>query len=69
METVNELSGVVQDKKKGDKIKLEVLRDKKPLSVDVVVDEEESGGAFMVPARRFPGHPLGLRRIREGLLR
>lgn len=44
--TVNELSGAVQDKKKGDKIKLEVLRDKKPLSIDVVVDEEESGGVF-----------------------
>lgn len=44
--TVNELSGAVQDKKKGDKIKLEILRDKKPLSVDVVVEEEESGGVF-----------------------
>ncbi len=44
VETVNELSGAVQDKKKGDKIKLEVLRDKKPLSIDVEVEEEESGG-------------------------
>jgi S1-C subfamily serine protease len=44
VETVNGLSGAVQDKKKGDKIKLEVLRDKKPLSLDVEVEEEESGG-------------------------
>ncbi|HEX2694920.1 MAG TPA: PDZ domain-containing protein, partial [Acidobacteriota bacterium] len=44
VETVNELSGAVQDKKKGDKIKLEVLRDKKPHSIDVEVEEEERGG-------------------------
>jgi len=46
VETVNELSGIVQDKKKGDKIKLEILRDKKPLTFDVEVEEEERGGAF-----------------------
>lgn len=44
VETVNGLSSAVQDKKKGDKIKLEILRNKKPLSVDVEVEEEESGG-------------------------
>jgi serine protease Do len=44
VETINELSEAVQDKKKGDKIKLEVLREKKPLSIDVEVEEEESGG-------------------------
>ncbi len=46
VETVNELSGAVQDKKKADKIKLEVLRNKKPLSIDVEVAEEESGGVI-----------------------
>jgi len=46
VETVNELSGIVQDKKKSDKIKLEILRDKKPLTFDVEVEEEESGGSF-----------------------
>lgn len=46
VETVNELSGIVQDKKKGDKIKLEILREKKPLIFDVEVEEEESGGSF-----------------------
>ena len=46
VETVNELSGIVQDKKKGDKIKLEILREKKPLTFDVEVEEEERGGSF-----------------------
>jgi serine protease Do len=46
VETVSGLSGAVQDKKKGDKIKLEVLRDKKPLSIEVEVEEEESGGVI-----------------------
>jgi serine protease Do len=46
VETVSELSEAVQDKKKGDRIKLELLRDKKSLSIEVEVDEEESGGIF-----------------------
>jgi S1-C subfamily serine protease len=46
VETVNELSGIVQDKKKGDKVKLEILREKKPLTFDVEVEEEERGGSF-----------------------
>ncbi len=40
----DELIDLVQGKDKGDKIKLEVLRDKKLLKVDVLVAEEESGG-------------------------
>src|SRR4030042_6236297 len=39
--TVGELSELVQDKKKGDKVKLEIIRDKKPLTVDVEISEEE----------------------------
>ncbi|HMA53685.1 MAG TPA: PDZ domain-containing protein, partial [Acidobacteriota bacterium] len=42
--TVNELIDLVQAKPKGAKIRLEVLRDKKPMTVDVEVAEEESGG-------------------------
>jgi S1-C subfamily serine protease len=38
-----ELSELVQDKKKGDKVKIEFLRDKKKMSVDVEVEEEEAG--------------------------
>jgi serine protease Do len=38
-----ELSRLLQDKKKGDKVKIEFLRDKKKMSVDVEVEEEEAG--------------------------
>ena len=41
---INELIDIVQAKAKGDKVKLEVIRDKKPMSFDVEVAEEESGG-------------------------
>jgi hypothetical protein len=41
VDTVGGLSGLIQDKKKGDKVKLEVIRDKKPLSLEVEVSEEE----------------------------
>ena len=59
---MNELSGIVQDKKKGDKIKLEILRDKKPLTFDVEVEEEESGGIFgMAPFGGRAGRPGALR--------
>lgn len=43
VESVDALVDVVQDLKKGDKIKLELLRDRKPLTLEVEVDEEESG--------------------------
>lgn len=39
--TVGELSELVQDKKKGDKVKLEIIRDKKPLTLEVEISEEE----------------------------
>ncbi len=43
VEEGEELSRLVQDKKKGDKVKIEFLRDKKKMSVDVEVEEEEAG--------------------------
>jgi len=47
VETVSGLSEIVQDKKKGDKIKLEIIRDKKTMNVEVEVEvEEEEGGDF-----------------------
>jgi len=46
VEAVAELSGIVQDAKKGDKIKLEVLRDKKSRVIEVEVAEEEGGPFF-----------------------
>jgi serine protease Do len=44
--SVNALIDIIQDKKKADKLKVEFLRDKKPMSRDVEVEEEEVGGVF-----------------------
>lgn len=44
VETVGDLSELIQDKKKGDKLKLEIIRDKKPMAVEVEVGEEEGPG-------------------------
>ncbi len=44
MTSTSDLSAAVQDKKKGDKVKLDLVRDKKPLSLEVEVAEEESPG-------------------------
>jgi len=41
VETVGGLSELIQDKKKGDKVKLEIIRDRKPLTIEVEVSEEE----------------------------
>jgi len=46
VETVNELIDMVQSKPKGEKVKIEVLRDKKAMTFEVEVAEEESGGLF-----------------------
>jgi len=46
VETVNELLDLVQAKEKGSKIKLEVLRDKKSVTLDVEVQEDKSGDLF-----------------------
>jgi len=42
--TVAELSAVVQTKKKGDKVKIEFMRDKKSASLMLEVAEQETGG-------------------------
>jgi serine protease Do len=44
VESLDALVDIVQDGKKGDKIKIELLRDKKALTVEVAVEEEERGG-------------------------
>ncbi len=43
VETVNDLIDLVQAKKKGEKVAIEFLRDKKVMTKDVVVEEEEVG--------------------------
>ena len=42
VETVGGLSELIQDKKKGDKVKIDLIRDKKPMSVEVEIEEEEN---------------------------
>ncbi|MGQ9672769.1 MAG: PDZ domain-containing protein [Candidatus Aminicenantales bacterium] len=41
VDSVDELSRIIQDKKKGDQVKIELVRDKKSVTVEVEVDEEE----------------------------
>ncbi len=52
VDSVSGLSGLLQDKKKGDKVKIDLVRDKKTLTVDVEVAEDESSPAFMVRSDR-----------------
>ncbi len=42
-ETINELIGIIQEKKKGDKVKIGILREKKAKTIDVEVAQEDSG--------------------------
>jgi membrane-associated protease RseP (regulator of RpoE activity) len=44
IESAGDLSELIQDKKKGDKVKIDLVRDKKPMSLEVEVEEEESPG-------------------------
>jgi S1-C subfamily serine protease len=46
VETQNDLIDLIQAKKKGDKIRIEVLRDKKAMTIDVAVEEEELDAGF-----------------------
>ncbi len=43
VETVAELSEMIQDKKKGEKIKIELVRDKKTMTLEVEIGEDERG--------------------------
>jgi serine protease Do len=52
VESVSGLSGLLQDKKKGDKVKIDLVRDKKPMTVDVEVAEDETSPAFMFRSNR-----------------
>lgn len=44
VESVRELSELIQDKKKGDKIEIEFIRDKKKKTANVEIEEEEKSG-------------------------
>jgi serine protease Do len=45
-ERARDLTGVIQDKEKGEKIKLEFLRNKKVRSIEVEIEEERSGFSY-----------------------
>ena len=44
VETIEELNSIIQRKRKGDKLKLELVRDKKRMELEVEIAEEERGG-------------------------
>ena len=46
VESVAELSGLIQDKKRGDKIKIEFIRSKKEMSAEVEIQQDESDAFF-----------------------
>jgi S1-C subfamily serine protease len=46
VETVEGLGEIVRDKKKGETVKVEFFRDKKAMSLDIPVGEEDRSGAF-----------------------
>jgi len=48
VEEVGDLSGLLQDKKKGDKVKLDVVRDKKALTIEVPVAEDEKSSTAII---------------------
>jgi len=68
VESGDDLSAMIQKLKKGEKIKLEILREKKSLTLDVEVDEEREGGGFW-PLEVWPESILKLRGEREDLSR
>jgi len=47
-ESAGDLSGLLQGKKKGDKIKLDIVRDKKARSVEVPVAEDEKSNTAII---------------------
>lgn len=57
VESVSAFSEIVQDKKKGDKIKVEFLRDGKAMSLDVPVGEEDRSSGLL---ENLPGTLGGL---------
>jgi serine protease Do len=46
--SVGDLSALLQDKKKGEKVKLDVVRDKKTLTLEVPVAEDEKSGTAII---------------------
>lgn len=49
VQSIENLIGLIQDKEKGSTIRLEILRDKKKMTVDVEVDEEDLDSSQLFP--------------------
>lgn len=52
VETTNELVDLIQDKERGEKIKIVFLRDGKERSAEIEIEEEERRGSFFFPGDR-----------------
>jgi len=52
VETTNELVDLIQDKERGEKIKIVFLRDRKERSAEIEIEEEERRGSFFSPGDR-----------------
>lgn len=52
VETTNELVDLIQDKERGEKIKIVFLRDRKERSAEIEIKEEERRGSFFFPGNR-----------------
>ncbi len=64
LESTRELSELIQDKKEGDKVAIEFIRDKKKRTVEVEVKEEETNLSNMF--RSYPDQYWDLLRYRSG---
>jgi S1-C subfamily serine protease len=64
---VDELSDTIQGKKSGDKIKLEIIRDRKSLAVEVEIKDEEGGDEAL--SWFWPGGAFDLPKISEDSLK
>lgn len=60
VESTQELSRLIQDKEKGDKVTIEFIRDKKKRTVDVEVEEEETSLSYA-----FPGDTKQYKKLAE----
>lgn len=64
LDAVTDLSEMIQNRKKGDKVRIEFIRDKKPMTLDVEVGEEERGPEDLF--RSFPNFSLDMTDLMMG---
>jgi serine protease Do len=69
LEREGDLSYIIQEKKKGDKIKIEFYRDKRMRSVEVEIEEEEASGLLRFSPEDWKDYTEAWGRSSENLLR